>query len=150
VVGALALIAVPLGPAVAVFSLVVALNHLLGRGENVPFSAYPMFARPDRRSWSIRFERGSGEAVGTTAFGMIPPVVRRRFSSELDVSRPKARNLLEARRLAAAGLAETLERRRPRTGPLSTETISIVLVEYEFDGEALHATRTPLAVCPPP
>ena len=150
IVVALALVSVPIGPRVAVFSVVVALNHLLGRGENVPFSTYPMFARPDRRSWSIRFEASSGAVVSTTAFGMIPPVVRRRFSSELEAARAETGDLRRARRLAAASLAATLERRRPRTGPLATETVSIVLVEYDFDGEALRATRTPLAVCAPP
>lgn len=150
VIAAAALVGLPAGRSVAVFLILVASNQILGRAENVPFSTYPMFSRPDRRSWSIRLEDGSGELVSTTAFGIMPPTLRKQFGTDLERARTATADLLDARRRAAAELAETIERRRPKIGPLADEAVSIVLVEYEFDGRVLHRARTVLATSAPP
>jgi hypothetical protein len=145
----LAVAAVPIGPPVAVFSILVGLNQLLGRGENVPFSTYPMFSRPEQRSWSVRLEDAAGEIVGTPAFGMIPSAMRKRFATDVEAALAAGQDPRHARAVAADRLAEVLERRRPRIGRLATEPVTIVLMDYQFDGTALHRERTPLTVSTP-
>jgi hypothetical protein len=128
----------------------VALNALLGRAEAVPFSRYPMFSDPGERSSALRFEDASGDAVSLGALGILPPTARKRFFLEQRVAENWGMSTTEARAHAAGVLGEWLNEHRPRTGPLERAPISIVLIEYEFDGGAVVSRRERLTVVTPP
>jgi hypothetical protein len=148
-IAVLALVAVPVAPVIGAFLAVVSLNHLLGGAENVPFSRYSMFSRPSRRSWALRYEDESGAPVNIGTFGIIPPSARKRFDGDVRTAREAGRSLDEARESAARSLAEWLEERRTLSGASEGGRISIALIEYEFDGTTIVATRLPLAVDSP-
>jgi hypothetical protein len=147
VVGAVA--AVAFAPEVGVFAVIVALNALLGGAEAVPFSRYPMFSEPSERSWALRFEGPAGDPVPLGAFGILPPTARKRFGLEQRVGENWGMSTTEARAHAAGVLGDWLNEHRPRTGPLEQVPISIVLIEYAFDGEAVVSRRELLTVVPP-
>jgi hypothetical protein len=143
-------VAAVVAPPVAVFAVIVALNALLGGGEAVPFSRYPMFSAPDERSWALRFEDAAGGAISLGAFGILPPTARKRFALDRRVGENWGLSPTEARAQAAGALAAWLNERRPRTGPLERARISIVLIEYEFDGRAVVSRRDLLTIVTPP
>jgi hypothetical protein len=137
-------------PALGVFAVVLALNALLGGVEAVPFSRYPMFSEPSERSWALRFEDATGEVVTLGAFGILPPAARKRFGLAQRVGEDWGLSPSDARAEAAVSLGQLLNERRPRTGPLERAPISILLVEYEFDGHAVVSRRDLLTVVTPP
>ncbi|MDH4170605.1 MAG: hypothetical protein OEW42_13560 [Acidimicrobiia bacterium] len=70
--------------AIPVFLAVAALNLLVGGPENIPFSQYPMFARPSPDNWLIRLEDQDGQAIRPKdRFGITSNAVRKRFATEL-------------------------------------------------------------------
>jgi hypothetical protein len=147
---AVAAVAVVLvAPVVGVFAVVVALNHLLGTGEHVPFSRYPMFADPGERVTSLRFEDPAGDLVDLTSMGIRPSSAHKHFDAVVRAARSETGDRVEARRMAAAELADRLRQRRPRHGRLATEPITIVLVDHELDRGHIRSTRTVLAVAGP-
>ena len=145
IIAILAAVAAVLAPVVAVLWVVVALNLTLGRRENVPFSTYAMFSRPDRTAWSLRFEDRDGELVPIGRLGLAPHTMRKRFTTELRTARRQGvRDVDAARRRAAAPLADLVEKHRPPAGPLATSGITIVLVEYSLASEGLVTVETPI------
>jgi hypothetical protein len=138
-------------PVVAVLWVVVGLNFLLGRRENVPFSTYPMFSRPADKTWTLQFEDPDGELVAMGKIGLPPHIVRKRFETELQRARTQGvDDLGAARRSAAAVVATLLEQRRPAWGPLARRPITIVLVEYTVDAGGLSRVRIPILETPSP
>jgi hypothetical protein len=118
----------------------------LGATENVPLSMYPMFAAPSHRSYALRFERQDGEPLNIAAIGIVPPAIRQRFAKA--VLEAHSRGEVDPDLQAAAGVVELIEQHRPMVGRLAHEQISIVLIEYEFDGSAIASRRRILAVTP--
>jgi hypothetical protein len=138
------------GPITAVLWVVVALNALLGGGENIPFSTYAMFSAPRKRSWILRFEDCEQQLIAIGKMGLEPHVVQKRFETELRTARLRGNgDEGTARRAAASALATWVERRRPPKGPLATTPIVIVLVEYTVESGTLHAIRTPIGEASP-
>ncbi len=149
VLGAIAGAAV--APAIAVLWVVVGLNFLLGRRENVPFSTYPMFSRPPDTAWALQFEDSDGELVAMGTIGLPPTIVRKRFETELRRARTQGiHDLGAARRSAAAVVATLVEEHRPAWGPLATRPITIVVVEYTVDPGGLSRLRVPILETPSP
>jgi hypothetical protein len=137
-------------PAIAVLWVVVALNFALGRDENVPFSTYAMFSKPDSNAWTLRFEDCDGSLVPIGKLGLAPHTMRKRFTTELRAARRNGiRDVDAARRSAAAPLAELVEQHRPLAGPLATSNITIVLVEYSMASEGLVTIKTPIVETSP-
>jgi hypothetical protein len=140
-----AAVAAVLAPLVAVLWVVVALNLTLGRRENVPFSTYAMFSRPDRTAWTLRFEDRDGQLVPIGKLGLAPHTMRKRFTTELRTAhRQGIRDVDAARRRAAAPLAALVEQHRPPAGPLASSGITIVLVEYSLASDGLVTVATPI------
>jgi hypothetical protein len=138
-------------PVVAVLWVVVGLNFLLGRRENVPFSTYPMFSRPPDTAWALQFEDPDGELVAMGRIGLPPNIVRKRFETELQRARAHGiHDLGAARRSAAAVVATLVEEHRPAWGPLAARPITIVLVEYRADPGGLSRVRIPVLETPSP
>jgi hypothetical protein len=146
-----AAVAVVLAPVVAVLWVVVALNFTLGRREDVPFSTYAMFSRPERTTWALRFEDGDGKLVPIGKLGLAPHTMRKLFTTELQAAlRQGIGDVHAARRRAATPLAVRLERHRPPVGPLATSGITIVLVEYSLAPTGLVTVKTPIMETSPP
>jgi hypothetical protein len=137
-------------PVIGVFAFWLALNHLVGTGENVPFSRYPMFAEPSETSWALRFESASGEQLNIARLGILGPTVRKRFATEQSAAMARTHDRAAARTEAAEVVADWIRARRPADGPLATESITIVLVEYEFDRGVVVPRRTVLTIVAPP
>ena len=131
---------------IAPFGVVLGLNMSLGAAENVPLSMYPMFAAPSHRSYALRFERQDGEPLNIATLGILPPAIRQQFGKA--VLAGCNRGEVDPDMQAAAGVVEIIERHRPMAGPLAHEQISVVLIEFEFDGSAITARRRMLAVTP--
>lgn len=148
-VAVLALVAVPVTPAIGVFLTIVALNHLLGEAENVPFSRYSMFSRPSRRAWALRFEDDSGAPLNIGIFGILPPAARKRFAGDVQAARGTGMTLEEARTVAATSLAEWIDEHRPVPEAAGRDRITIALIDYQFDGTEIVATRRTLATTRP-
>jgi len=142
-VGAIA--AAFLAPVISVLWVVLAINLVLGVGENVPFSPYSMFSMPSTTAWALCFEDGEGASVPISKLGLAPHDMRKRFAAELRAARARGvRDVDAARHDAASVLATLVEERRPPHGPFSTRTISIVLVEYSLDEGKVRQVRTPI------
>jgi hypothetical protein len=137
-----------IAPVIGVFAAMLFLNHTLGRGENVPFARYKMFAKPGRRSWALRYEDSAGSRLNIGSLGIMPPAARKRFAGQLAAERGQPGEG-DAHERAAQVIATWIGERRPATGRLSTEPITIVFVEYEFEGGTIHTQRRPLAVARP-
>jgi hypothetical protein len=137
-------------PITAVLWVVVALNAILGGGENVPFSTYAMFSAPRKRSWILRFEDCEQHLIAIGKMGLEPHVVQKRFETELRTARLHGDgDEATARRTAASALATLVEQRRPPKGPLATTPIVIVFVEYTVESGKLRAIRTPIGESSP-
>jgi hypothetical protein len=150
VIAICAAVAAVLAPELAVLWGVVALNLTLGRRENVPFSTYAMFSRPERTAWALRFEDCDGRLVPIGTLGLAPHTMRKRFTTELRAARQQGiRDVDAARRRAAAPLAALVEQHRPPAGPLATSGITIVLVEYSMASEGLVTVETPIVETSP-
>jgi hypothetical protein len=124
--------------------ILVALNFLLGKHENVPFSTFAMFSSPSKRAWTLRFEGPNGELVPIGTIGLAPHAMRKRFEAELKAARARGDDIGAARRSAAEVVAALLEQRRPLRGPLATRPITIVLMEYVLESGRLCTVRTPV------
>lgn len=134
-----------LAPVISVLWVLLALNLLLGVGENVPFSTYSMFSKPSTTAWALCFEDGEGASVPIAKLGLAPHDMRKRFASELRAARARGvRDVDAARHDAASVLATLVEERRPPRGPFSTRTIAIVLVEYSLDAGKVRQVKTPI------
>ena len=132
-------------PIVSVFWTIVALNFILGRRENVPFSTYPMFSKPTSTAWALRFEGSDGELIAIGKIGLAPHIMRKRFVTELRTARKRGVGDMDAARLSAASVIATLvEQHRPPGGPLAASPITIVLMEYVLDSGRLLTVRTPI------
>jgi hypothetical protein len=137
-------------PITAVLWVVVALNALLGGGENIPFSTYAMFSTPRRRSWILRFEDCDQHLIAIGKIGLEPHVVQKRFETELRAARLSSNgDEVAARRTAASTLATLIDQRRPPAGPLATTPIVIVFVEYTVESGVLSTLRTPIGKASP-
>ena len=149
VLGAIA--AAIVAPVISVLWTVVALNFLLGRRENVPFSTYPMFSAPTNRAWTLCFEDSDGASIAIGQIGLAPNVLRKRFETELQAARARGiDDIAAARRNAAAVVAAVLEQHRPARGPWVGRPITIVLIEYILESGQLLRLRTPIMETPPP
>jgi hypothetical protein len=132
-------------PFIAVFWIIVVLNLVAGRHENIPFSTYAMFSRPNTRVWSLRFEDAKGDIVNIGKIGLAPHIVRKRFATEMRAARAKGiQHTGGAQRSAAEVLAALVEQHRPPGGPLAACPITIVLVEYILESGRLRRIRTPI------
>ena len=69
-------------PVIAVFWALVACNFAFGRGENLPFSTYPMFSQPAEHAWSLRVEDAAGVVIPIAMLGVDPVVARKRFATD--------------------------------------------------------------------
>ena len=137
-------------PVIAVFWALVACNFAFGRGENLPFSTYPMFSQPAEHAWSLRVEDAAGVVIPIAMLGVDPVVARKRFATDEHAAMEHAAGDRDAaRRVAAAAFAEQLEQRRPLHGPLASAPITISLIEYVVDAGAAKAVRTPLCETTP-
>jgi hypothetical protein len=142
--------AVIAAPITAVLWVVVALNALLGGGENIPFSTYAMFSTPGKRSWILRFEDCDQHLIAIGKMGLEPHVVRKRFETELRAARLRSNgDEVAARRTAASRLATLINQRRPPAGPLATTPIVIIFVEYTVESGRLGALRTAIGEASP-
>jgi hypothetical protein len=142
VVAAAASVAVPV---LVVFWALLALNVVLGRRENVPFSTFPMFAHPKSTVWTLRFEDAAGALVPIGGMGLNPVFAKKRFATELQRERDKGSRDPDAARLhAATVIAEQIEQRRPATGPFASAAITILIVEYSVESGRLTQVQTPL------
>jgi hypothetical protein len=134
VIAAVVVLALVVGfvvPAVTVLCVVVALNFVLGPGENVPFSMYPMFAHPAKTAWTLRFEDGDGELVPIAMMGINPVEAKKSFATELRSAAGRGLRDVSAReRSAAEVVARQIEQHRPPVGQWAETPISIVLVEF--------------------
>lgn len=140
-----AAVAAVAAPELAVLWVLVALNLFLGGSENVPFSTYAMFSKPDGTAWTLRFEDSDGSLVPIGKLGLAPHTMRKRFHTELRAARQQGiRDVDAARRSAAAPLVALVEQHRPPAGPLATSRITIVLVEYSIASGRLVTVKTPL------
>jgi hypothetical protein len=132
-------------PIISVLWIVIALNFLLGRRENIPFSTYAMFSRPTARAWTLCFEDAEGQLIAISKIGLAPHILRKRFETELQTARQRGiHDVGEARRSAAAVLAAVVEQHRPLRGPLAASPITIVLMEYVLEYGKLHTVHTPI------
>ena len=132
-------------PFISVFWVIVVLNFVAGRRENVPFSTYAMFSKPSTRAWSLRFEDPKGQTVNIGKIGLAPHIVRKRFATEMRAARTKGiRDPGGAQRSAAEVLATLVEQHRPPGGPLAACPITIVLVEYILEAGRLRRIKTPI------
>jgi hypothetical protein len=132
-------------PIISVLWMVIALNFLLGRRENIPFSTYAMFSTPATTAWTLRFEDSDGQLIAIGKIGLAPHIVRKRFETELQTARQRGiHDIGAARRSAAAVLAALLEQHRPPRGPLAASPITIVLMEYVLESGRLHTVHTPI------
>jgi hypothetical protein len=131
---------------IAPFGVVLGLNMSLGATENVPFSMYPMFAAPSHRSYALRFERQDGEPLNIATLGVVPAAVRQRFGKAVLAAHNEG--AVDPDLQAAGEVVDLIEQKRPMAGPLAHEQISVVLIEYEFDGSAIGVRRRILAVTP--
>jgi hypothetical protein len=132
-------------PFIAVFWIIVVLNFVAGRRENIPFSTYAMFSMPNTRVWSLRFEDAKGDIVNIGKIGLAPHIVRKRFATEMRAARAKGiQHPGGAQRSAAEVLATLVEQHRPPGGPLAACPITIVLVEYILESGRLRRIRTPI------
>jgi hypothetical protein len=148
VLGAIA--AAVAAPAIGVLWVVVGLNFLLGRRENVPFSTYPMFSRPSNKAWALQFEDSHGALIAMGAMGIAPQILRKRFETELEAARMRGiRDIGAARRSAAAVVSGVVEQHRPERGPWAARPITIVLIEYVLESGQLHRVRIPILETPP-
>ena len=137
-------------PIVGVFWVIFALNLLLGRRENVPFSTYAMFSMPPTRAWTLRFEDPDGEVIRVGEIGLAPHIMRKRFETELQTARSRgALSAAEARRRAGQVIATLVEQRRPPGGPLAALPITIVLVDYTLEQGHVVTVRTPIVETAP-
>jgi hypothetical protein len=137
-------------PITSAFWILVALNSLLGRGENVPFSTYAMFSNPRTRATILRFEDGDGHLIAIGKIGLAPHTVQKRFATELRAARLRGiSDVAAAQRAAASTLTSLVEQHRPPTGLLATTPIAIVLVEYTVESGRLRTVRTPIAEASP-
>jgi hypothetical protein len=145
-----AAVAAVAAPQLAVLWVLVALNFVLGKSENVPFSTYAMFSQPDSTAWTLRFEDRDGRLVPIGKLGLAPHTMRKRFTTELRAAhRQGIRDVDAARRKAAAPLVALVEQHRPPAGPLAASPITIVLVEYSMASEGLVTVKTPLVEAVP-
>jgi hypothetical protein len=149
-VAAAGAVALVVSPAVTgVLWLAVALNHLLGRHEAVPFSTYPMFSQPSGKAVSLRFEDSSGELIRPRDLGFQIVSARKRFDTEQRAAKQAGLDDDAARKQAAEVIASWVEDGRPAEGPLAREPVRIVVVDHRFDGTALRSTSTLLCVTTP-
>jgi hypothetical protein len=143
VLGAIA--AAVAAPVIGVLWVVVALNFLLGRRENIPFSTYPMFSRPSNKAWALQFEDSEGALIAMGKIGLSPQILRKRFETELQAARMQGiRDIAAARRSAATVVADVLEQHRPGQGPWAVRPVTIVLVEYVLESGRVHRVRIPI------
>lgn len=130
-------------PIVFVLCVLVALNFVFGRRENVPFSTYPMFSQPTAKTWTLRFEDPEGALVPIGMMGINPVNAKKQFASEVQAAAGGMD--LHARRVRAAEvLAGQIEARRAAGGPLASRPIRIVLVEYTLDADGARRTQEAL------
>lgn len=87
--------------------------------------------------------------MNVASLGIMPPAARKRFAAKLLAERAKPGDLSDAHERAAGVVVRWIDERRPSAGPLATEPITIVLVEYEFDGAGIQTRRRALAVARP-
>jgi hypothetical protein len=149
IVVATSAVGIVVSPVIGVFWLWVALNHLLGTGENAPFSRYPMFAEPSERTWALRYETSEGAPLNLVHLGIQPAAARKRFSKVLLSAHTETGDRSAARRQAAEVIGDWITTRRPGSGPLASEPISIVLIDYVFDGQTIVTERHLLTVVAP-
>jgi hypothetical protein len=150
VFAALAIATAFVWPVVAVFAAVVALDCLLGAGENIPFSMYPMFSQPSMRTWALRFEGPDGALVPIGLIGFNPQLAKKRFATEVGTARTLGiADVGEARRHAADVLVTEIHQHDRYQGPWSATPITIVFVEYSVESGELVTTHTPLAQTTP-
>jgi hypothetical protein len=151
VVVALALTTAVAVPTICVLSALVALNFVLGRRENVPFSTYPMFSRPGGKAWALRFEGPGGERFPIADMGISPQVAKKRFGTEVSAAHVRGvTDLTEARRLGAEAIAAQIQA-HPRFREASgVKPITIVLMEYTLESGHVVTLRTPLLTTSPP
>jgi hypothetical protein len=148
VIGAAA--AAIVAPIIAVLWVVVALNALLGGGENIPFSTYAMFSTPRKQTWILRFEDCDQHLIAIGKLGLEPHIAQKRFQTELRAARLRGSgDEAAARRTAASRLATLIDQRRPVAGPLATTPIVIVFVEYTAESGRLRTLRTPIGEATP-
>jgi hypothetical protein len=137
-------------PVIALFAIIVALNCLLGGGENIPFSMYPMFSEPSMRSWALRFEGPDGALVPIGLIGFNPQLAKKRFATEVGAARTRGvSDVGEARRHAGDVLVTEIHQHNRYQGPWSATPITIVFVEYSVESGELVTTHTPLAQTTP-
>jgi hypothetical protein len=149
VLGAIA--AAIVAPVISVLWTVVALNFLLGRRENIPFSTYPMFSTPTNKAWALCFADADGELIAIGQIGLAPHIMRKRFETELQAARARGiKDIGTARREAAAVVAAVLEQHRPQRGPWAARPITIMLIEYGLESGRLVRARIPIMETPPP
>ena len=147
----LAVAAAIAAPIISVLWALVALNFVLGRRENFPFSTFPMFSQPATTAWALRFEDSDGALVPIGTMGVSPHNVKKRFATELNAARQRGiSDLGAARRSAAEVLAIEIEQHRPSQGPLATSPIAIALIEYTLESGSLLTVRTTLMETTPP
>jgi hypothetical protein len=138
-------------PLISVLWALIALNLVLGRRENVPFSTYSMFSQPDSQAWALRFEDSHGDVVPIGQMGVSPQNAKKRFDSEVSAARDQGiLDLGAARRRAAELLATEIEQHRPTRGPWAASPITIALIEYHLESGSLETARTALVETAPP
>jgi hypothetical protein len=155
IVASVVVVALALGTAIAVpticvLSAVVALNLVLGRHENVPFSTYPMFSKPGGKTWALRFEGPGGERFPIAKMGISPQVAKKRFGTEvLAAHAGGVTDTSEARRLAAEAIAAQIQEHPRFRDAAGAHPITIVLMEYTLESGQVVALRTPLLTTSP-
>jgi hypothetical protein len=138
-------------PIISVLWTLVALNFLLGRRENIPFSTYPMFSTPSNKAWALCFADADGELLAIGQIGLAPHIMRKRFETELQAARARGIGDIDtARREAASVVAGVFEQHRPLGGTWAARPITIVLIEYGVDSGRLVRVRIPIMEIPPP
>ena len=132
-------------PVIAVIWLLVPLNLLLGRRENVPFSTYPMFSKPAGTASALRFEDEAGSLIPVRQMGISPHTQEKRFHTEVRAARARGiTDLDEARRAAAEVIAADIEAHRRPGARWANTPITISLVEYSLESGALETAHTTL------
>jgi hypothetical protein len=133
-------------PVVSVLALLVALNFVLGPGENVPFSTYPMFSEPTVTTWGLSFEHPDGTSLPIAMMGFNPQLARKRFATEMGVARSRGVvDVTAVRQYAAEVLASEIQEHKGFRGVWSAKPISVVFVEYRQVSGELVKVHTPMA-----
>jgi hypothetical protein len=128
------------------FLVLVAVNIVFGRRENVPISRFPMFSRPAIVQWYIRVEDQDGTPLsGPAYFGMPTSLIMKRFNTEMKSADPETsihrashQQRVEAAERLADFMVGMLKRKR-RAATLIT-TVRLLYIEVAQQENRLVVT----------